>query len=162
MHGLAGADGCRNPSGPGLGLGPDRVGCTERTSAAAHNPRHRTDSHPRRFIVQDGQIQRSDLAVRNPERGRPISCLGQPASGLETGQHRSTPRWHQAWNGSASQPQPETPRAGRTHQPNPSGMRHTRINPLTGPDGPPAGNLQKIAISGTLRHVEFTRETHRI
>jgi hypothetical protein len=29
-------------------------------------------------------------------------------------------------------------------------------------DGPPEGSRQKLAISGTLRHVEFTLETHRI
>jgi hypothetical protein len=40
------------------------------------------------------------------QNGSAISRLGQPASGLETGQHRSTARRHQAWNGSASQIHP--------------------------------------------------------
>ncbi len=46
--------------------------------------------------MQDWQTRRSDMAARNSELGRPIPCLGQPASGLETGEHRSRARRHQA------------------------------------------------------------------
>jgi hypothetical protein len=164
---LAHVQGWRTPSGLGSGLGPDRIGCTERTAAAAHNPRHQTDSHPRRFLVQDGQTKRSDLTARNTERGRPFPRLGQPASGLETGQHRSTARRHQVRTGSASQLQPGTPRAGRTHQPNPSrwpgaGAQRDATHSDKPIDGPPAGNLQKFATSGILCHVKFILETLRI
>jgi hypothetical protein len=50
---LAHVQGCRTLLGPGQGLGPVRVGRPGRTAAAAHNPRHRTRNHPRRFHSQD-------------------------------------------------------------------------------------------------------------
>ena len=97
----------QDPTGPGPGTrtGPGRT--PGRTAAATHHPRHRTGS-----ILGDftRKLQTYVLTWRlGPGLGRPIPALGQPVSGLETGQHRSTSRRHQAWNGPANQLLPNGP-----------------------------------------------------
>ena len=104
----------QDPTGPGPGTrtGPGRT--PGRTAAATHHPRHRTGS-----ILGDftRKLQTNVLTWRpGLGPGRPILTLGQPASGLETGQHRSTSRRHQAWNGPASQLLPVIT-VGRTRHP---------------------------------------------
>jgi hypothetical protein len=104
----------QDPTGPGPGTrtGPGRT--PGRTAAAAHHPRHRTGS-----ILGDftRKLQTNVLTWRpGLGPGWPILTLGQPASGLETGQHRSTSRRHQAWNGPASQLLPVST-TGRTRHP---------------------------------------------
>ncbi len=113
----------QDPTGPGPGIrtGPGRT--PGRTAAAAHHPRHRTGTNLGDFTRKS----QTNALTRRPGLGpgRPIFTLGQPASGLETGQYRSTSRRHQAWNSPASQPLP----AGITGRLLVTRIRHPALRP---------------------------------
>ena len=91
----------QDPTGPGPGIRTGSGRTPGRTAAAAHHPRHRTGTNLGDFTRKS----QTNVLTWRPGLGPgwPIFTLGQPASGLETGQHHSTSRRHQAWNGPDSQ-----------------------------------------------------------